>query len=185
MVKCADGSRERVAVGVCALSDKAKAPDCSGGAGGTAAAKPECAPDVCPEGKYGRLTGLYYGPGTYHYCEYFCEADADCPTGSACACGADGVGLCAEAECSSTAACAAGATCRTIGSPNCGPSRVHLKCIDGADACVRNQDCAGGKQCQSGSSGDSFCLGSGGCGRPILVEHVARVASLLSSTAWS
>ncbi len=121
-----------------------------------------------------------------------CAADADCGANRACYCGplgldVDGVpfpeteGRCVAAACRASADCGDGNHCIALTMAGCeGDEDVSLACTTGDDECV-NSDCG----CYADRDSDNaLTCGGGGCGRPFLVEGIARVAGVTERSDW-
>lgn len=200
LVPCADGGFARVAQGTCSLPKEFSGPGCvvdpaspgggpvdaSGGAGGACGA-------WCRDGSYGVF--LNQRTAGFAHCRYHCEADADCPGGTVCICGADGVGMCGLAACTSAGDCGPGRACRVkTDARGCSIGlEVELVCYGPGDECLRDADCPksttafpeGGPMRCTGSS-VRVCQGPYACGRPILIADGALLAPLRRGpTDWS
>lgn len=199
-VRCADGSVARVSAPTCAPPVLEGDPCTELGAAGRAGAggQPlgcETSCDAAPYGRH-RLTDGGAVILSHYVCDYLCATDDDCPKGSACVCpNVGGAGGCLPAECSASSDCAAGETCRLAQlAGSCGQGFPGLFCVGPNDECISSSDCPTNgtssfpqQRCASpGLDHPLRCLDSGaaGCGRPILIDEAARVASLVRGVVW-
>jgi hypothetical protein len=116
-------------------------------------------------------------------CHYGCVQDADCDSGSLCQCD-DPVGHCVPADCRSDADCAGDALCAGwVREAGCSSERLYA-CQSPGDQCNGDEDCDDGR-CTL-VDGTRQCAPFGPvCGRPFLVEGVARLAELRSGSDWA
>jgi len=152
-----------------------------------------CVTDAdCTDGAFGRcVQGIDPFLGEeYCGCRYGCATDDDCGEGSVCACGGDGadypsVSRCIAATCDGPDACETEACAVGTADDGCGIS-YRMSCLSNEDTCQSDDDCGGGLQdcwpdTQTGVWGcEDFCC----CGRPLLVDGAARVASLVPRSDW-
>lgn len=147
----------------------------------------ECAQDSdCTQAKHGQCVVIGNNPYAGFFdgdpevvCRYGCVDDTECGPGSVCVCG-HYIGMCAPASCTTDADCPDSrcAVTRTQ-SAACAPSGTSVACQKPTDECQSANDCrvAGlGNACQM-VDGIRKCAGLGECGRPFLVDGVARVAA--------
>jgi hypothetical protein len=120
----------------------------------------------------------------YGFCMDGCRSDDDCNDGYICRC-ADPIGKCSRAYCETNADCA-GSVCASVRYEECAISHQYA-CISDADECFRDEDCDVNGQLLSCelSEGKRSCVGYAECGRPFLVQGVARKASAVRRDDWS
>jgi hypothetical protein len=114
-------------------------------------------------------------------CDSGCFTDEDCRLGTLCECGhpeSPSGGVCVGARnCTTDADCGPTNLCAAYDGP-CGEHA--FACFSPEDECRSSADC-GGSSC--GYQGFRAC-DDAVCGRPFLVENLARVAPLVSSDDW-
>jgi hypothetical protein len=136
--------------------------------------------------------GLLGGPAPHGSveCSYGCISDEECAAGQVCFCD-DPVGRCVPASCQSDADCP-GSLCAGTIQPGGGCygdselARVSFACSSAQDECLTTADCAPGESCALSEAllGRSCLRNMSSCGRPFLVEGVARLAASASSASW-
>ncbi len=122
-------------------------------------------------------------------CIYACVRDSDCAAGEICLC-VSPIAQCVPAGCATDQDCG-GLLCLSYPTASdC--SALAFACQTPADECVTHNDCANGASCVVEADGhracgDSTCLtlGTGGVGRPFIVEGLARLAKPASRSDWS
>jgi hypothetical protein len=126
--------------------------------------------------------GWCFSVGGLNYsCVAGCKTDAECQTGEVCFCDTQG-GRCMPASCTTDADCNDGALCATYEGPPkpaCGYYLAGVACQSPADKCA-------GSECNCVLSNDhrECVMGLGGCGRPFLVDGVARRAHCEGRSDW-
>jgi hypothetical protein len=122
-----------------------------------------------------------------------CETDADCPSDRACYCGPLGTdigyepypvneGRCVPAACRASTDCGAGNHCVAFEVGWCEGDEVSFDCTNGEDECVSMSDC----DCIPDlDPTNALTCGTSGCGRPFLVEGIARVPGVAERRDWS
>jgi hypothetical protein len=115
-------------------------------------------------------------------CVSGCASDADCGVGNRCECYDGGkYGVCVTAYCDRDADCDAGYHCASS-NQGCGSS--PYRCQTAEDECFGTSDCPAGQECIDDGSGPRRCGSGPVCGRPFLVEDVARVAPTALRSDW-
>jgi hypothetical protein len=116
-------------------------------------------------------------------CRSGCVQDADCEAGNICVCGDPSThgGECQPSDCTTDADCGDGARCASLVGP-CGSPAFH--CQTAQDACAAPKDCAG-SVCYFDEGTRARACFDGACGRPFLVEASARVAPVVTNSAWT
>jgi hypothetical protein len=118
--------------------------------------------------------------GNSAVCESGCVTDDDCGPGRICLC--DGPsptgGKCRSSDCRTDADCGPGYLCATYSVACGGPA---FACQRATDECTKDDDC-GFDYC--GFNGEHRQCDGVACGRPFLIESVARVAPAVVSGAW-
>jgi len=149
--------------------------------------------DDCQATEYCLGTPNVQEGGEYHFCFVPCSVDADCGTGQVCACEQGllyqgvsvPIGRCFQAGCTADADCAPGALCISpTYNDGCGVYLTGFNCQSPDDECASTADCGGGNaQCMHDGS-RYICGGATACGRPFLVDGIARAASVREGAAW-
>ena len=187
LVTCAEGYQERTKAVSCEMVGGAPGDLGVGGGGeepGRADGTVSCANDplICEQFELGYCNVDPSGMLS-PVCLSGCTSHHDCGADAICLCTGDATGgRCVPSNCRTSSDCEPGYRCASYQNI-CGP---------GAFACQKAQDeCLGSPQCQPGGT----CLVSpatgyrvceyADCGRPFLVEHMARVAPAVASAAWS
>jgi len=119
--------------------------------------------------------------GMLHACVTGCDTDAECQSGEVCYCDTYG-GRCMPASCTTDADCADGALCATYEGPPepaCGYYVAGVACQSPADKCAANE-C----NCVLSNDHRECVMGIAGCGRPFLVDGVARRAHCEGRSDW-
>ncbi len=143
----------------------------------------------CEGGPFGSCANVGYYSEICN-CSYGCARDSDCAPNQICLCG-DPVGKCVPASCNA-GTCGAGLECAIYAQPSCQlPCNEAFACQTAADACFSPLDCgeAGAWVCSiaQGAAARACTSVQGGCcgfGRPFLVDHEPRVASLVERADW-
>jgi hypothetical protein len=126
-------------------------------------------------------------------CSYACTEDSDCGESEICACGSPHVraangegiwfGVCRPATCSTDGDCN-GQLCSSPVFAFCGIARpVAFHCQTPEDECAGPDDCPRFHACQHDGT-RLVCREQGVCGRPFVVDGVARTASLANGRDW-
>ncbi len=183
LIACSGGWTHRASDGVCAISvpratvlPPSQFPEYD-----------QCTRDAdCTEKPFGYCSGPNTSGGVIpsNTCAYGCEKDADCATGTLCACGSL-TGTCITASCRTDGDCEAGFLCASyLADPGC--DFPAYACQAANDTCVTDSDCAPGKQCTvaNGPNGRSCQLASCAIGRPFLVDGRPRLAQTLPRNDW-
>lgn len=122
-----------------------------------------------------------------------CETNADCPSDRACYCGPLGTdidyepypvneGRCVLASCRASTDCGAGNHCLAFEVGGCESDDVQFDCTNGEDECVSTSD----RDCRPDvDPSNALACGAFGCGRPFLVQGVARVSGVTERSDWS
>jgi hypothetical protein len=184
-IVCDGGWRHRPSVGTCPSSVPRAGTTGVGcaGAGGASSDAGTIDPSCCtsdldctaaPHGYCQQPVGCGAALGGTPHCGYGCTTDTECMSGQICVC-ADPVGYCAPAACTTDADCGAGLLC--VG------SSYDFHCQTPEDTCLVDANCsAQGSYCFW--SDDHRSCSSGVCGRPFLVEGVARLADVVETENW-
>ena len=184
-VRCADGLTHRAEVVTCVEPQGSDAELCGTGDFGSCATAADCTDQA-----YGSCTVV----GDVCKCSYGCASDADCDDGFVCAC-AGVVGdraTCIPATCEADASCGEG-LCGLSVYEGCCDAIFALACTDDDAACHSDADCGpdacGDGQCSLGPATSEWgCYPPDwcecACGRPFLVDGVARVAAPLARADW-
>ena len=182
VVRCVDGSLERVAQPACAPTVAGTAcednPD---------AMRVACAVDAdCDARSFGHcVVGPNFGAPPACNCAYGCATDADCGPAQTCVCaGVVGESRCVSAGCRTGADCASGAC--GVGTADDGCS-VHLSlaCRTDGDVCRGNPDCDDFAACLAVGAAESWvCQPQPICGRPLHIDDRARTAPLVERGDW-
>jgi hypothetical protein len=122
-----------------------------------------------------------------------CQTDADCPEGRICACNdvseVGGLGKCHVASCTTDGDCEGRALCVSpMYHGGCyGTETSQFHCQSTADECWGTDTCAGnpGECARDQASSRFVCIAGEACGRPFLVDGVARRARAVSASEWS
>jgi hypothetical protein len=197
---CEDGTLHRTGPTVCRLHDLSTDIWCPGA---NPAPDHRVCNEGCDEGPYAVARRSVFGGA--ETCVYYCETDADCPSGRACTCDQTGEGQCTVGECASDADCGASATCRQTDQRPIwcyGTDFVATECFGPIDDCFDLRDCPAvdptgavvgedvriscGRTVDSGTKrvcSYDHAYGCGG-GRPIFVEGAQLVAPLLAGVVW-
>ncbi|HET9929864.1 MAG TPA: ferritin-like domain-containing protein [Polyangiaceae bacterium] len=148
----------------------------------------ECARDedctARPHGYCGAAQYSQLSPASYRACHYGCTQDSDCGEGL-CVCSYP-VGECtSHRDCRVDADCASGLCVgvRTAASA-CGESFYQFACHSPNDACPATASCGSGGACLWAADG-RYCENIGICGRPFLVDGVARLATAAVGRGWA
>jgi hypothetical protein len=157
-------------------------PNCDADGGAFCPEAIDCSSDAdCTAAPYGRC--MQFGMVAMFHCEYGCVTDDDCAVNQVCVCGAE-IGVCANATCSVDADCGDGLLCAGyydrfgIG---CGEP-MQFACQTPDDECAVDADCQPSDACNA-ATGTRVCTEVPGvaCGRPFLVDEVARLAPTVRS----
>jgi hypothetical protein len=142
----------------------------------------ECASDAdCTAQPYGRC--IIPGQAPAYACAYGCTVDSECGPNQVCLCGAD-IGTCHDASCSTDGDCSNGMLCAGYFDRfgvGCGEP-IQLACQTANDECAIEEDCEPGYACNA-ATGTRVCTEVPGvaCGRPFVVDDVARLAPTIAS----
>ncbi len=120
------------------------------------------------------------------YCSYGCTKDADCGTGSICACG-EVIGHCEPAGCVTDADCGDGSLCARYESLDLACGSQGWECTTPQDECLVHEDCLNGMECVYAVD-HRVCQESNPCaiGRPFLVDEAPRLApAVRGERAWA
>ncbi len=171
------GWQHRLADGVCAISvPRANALPSQD------AQQDLCTTDAdCTEKPFGYCSASFF----FNLCEYGCEKDADCPSGSLCACGPL-TGSCVPTDCHTDQDCEAGLLCASyLRLPGC--DEPAFACQTASDACIVDSDCPSGTQCTLAMGATARSCVSPDCviGRPFLVDGQSRLARRERRGDWS
>jgi hypothetical protein len=116
-------------------------------------------------------------------CQHGCRVDADCGPAFVCVCGAD-IGTCIALNdhdgCHSDADCSAGLCLSNANLGAYGPG--SFACQSASDECDSRADCVTG-YCSMSPTGRT-CVAFPACGRPFVIAHAPRLASVVASSAW-
>jgi hypothetical protein len=127
----------------------------------------------------------FAGEGEIATCRSGCVTDADCGDGFICECShpeSPTGGACMRAiDCTTSVNCGPGLLCAIVDG-GCG-SHAYA-CWSPDDECRTSEDCAGG-YCEYNQALQHRVCGGAACGRPFLVESVARMASVVPRRDWS
>ena len=204
LVTCKEGYRHRPQALACALTtspgaggsdDASQLPrardtsiacgNSSGGAGGGGAG-----------GQAEDCDAFYLGycdafAGRPSFCSSGCVTDQDCGPASICVCGHEespSGGVCVPSNCTTDADCGTGLLCASYNDA-CGS--VSFACQTDQDECMADKDCESGP-CELGETGVGTgahqalrLCDEGQCGRPFLVEAVARLAPVTRGGDWN
>ena len=128
-----------------------------------------------------------YSPMGSVECSYGCVSDDECSAGQVCFCD-DPVGRCVPAACQSDSDCPGSLCVGTATPEGCIGSaldRVYFACARAEDECLSGRDCGQSEGCEQGSEAESRrCVNQGVCGRPFLVDGVARLAGSEANASW-
>jgi hypothetical protein len=157
----------------------------------------ECGGCDCSGSTYGTCTLAF---DEWCDCTPGCKTDADCETGSICACGGilsnTAVTRCVPSNCTTTSDCGPGLCGMTEFGDNCG-LYYRAGCAGPDDECHYDSDCefgdcpdnpySGQYECSPTDAGfacrpPDLCLGD--CGRPFFVDGEARVAPTRGRDDW-
>lgn len=121
-------------------------------------------------------------------CLYGCGSDAECALGQICKC-ASRAGVCVSATCATDADCGDRLCLGTLES-TCSPSpEVYwtFACDDPKHECIQSSECGTGQECEKSDSGNRCQVRSEvACGRPFLIDGLARRAALLEGgSGWN
>ncbi|EDM79148.1 hypothetical protein PPSIR1_27318 [Plesiocystis pacifica SIR-1] len=207
-VECADGFVHRAEAVECVVPAQTDDAQClSGGeTGGETEGETEGGQFVsncmtaadCEEAPYGSCNYWFddFSATEGCSCNYGCAADADCGPDAICVCaGVTGErSYCKPSECANSDSCGDG-LCGLSDAPGiCGGTAYHVGCVAPNAECHLDEDCEPGA-CDNGGATEpwecnvgtceapEWCQGA--CGRPLLVEGHARVASVAARTDWS
>jgi hypothetical protein len=167
----------------------------------------DASPDVCTvdsdcdKKPFGICNGGFFEGGfatsanfDYCGCHYGCESDADCDEGFICLCAGilQPLSQCVPASCKTNLECATGRCEVSREEKACGPDLIELACRGTAnDTCTNDAQCT--DECESClldaeragwicRTEDAKCTD---CGRPLVVDGVARVAPIVANGQWS
>jgi hypothetical protein len=139
------------------------------------------AEDVCLQFENGYCDSL---EGQSPTCQSGCITDQDCGANALCECGhaeSPTGGVCRYATCRGGEDCRNGAVCASFAGI-CGSG--GFACFAVEDECTTNEDCLGATCTYDRDRQLRYCERAV-CGRPFLVDHDARVAPVVNSSAWS
>lgn len=172
--RCAEGWLHRTAAVTC--ESTVPRPDVWPKLGG----RDSCDEDAdCARLPYGHCSSWRDGlpPSENLTCQAGCVSDADCGAGKICMCGSP-VGKCVTATCTTDADCDGG-LCATSTVPGaCQEDGTRFDCQSPNDSCMTPEDCPPQQRYCGINGGSRSCSSGWVCGRPFLVDGLARLAEL-------
>jgi hypothetical protein len=195
LMQCQQGYRARPQAVACAVSVDVAPIGGAGGSGGDSAGEPRpratgaegCRDDLdCSQFELGYCAeydtcGGFAAGGATGSCRSGCAVDADCGSGFVCLCErSTHGGQCVPGDCRVNADCGSGSACATLEAYG----QLSFACTSPADECATAANCDDFSECEI-DQGHRRCIETAVCGRPFLVESVARVAPVISDGAWS
>jgi hypothetical protein len=183
LTTCEEGYRFRGEAVTCDRRGDEVASGAAGGQGGAAGEAPPVQTPMCAtacEGPHA-FCNLVCGIPVIATCQIGCVSDDECADTELCLCDSLRGGACVPASCRSDADCEAGYHC-ALEDSCCGNG--HFSCQKAEDECLSRDDCDG-VMCESTlSQSDHRKCNPVTCGRPFLVDAVARVAPVVASSDW-
>ncbi|MCB9568771.1 MAG: ferritin-like domain-containing protein [Myxococcales bacterium] len=184
--RCPDGTIHRVEARACeAPATPDSCVDNSGGGACSSAAD-------CTEQPFGSCQQDQAFGGviasTTCSCVYGCATDSDCADGQICRCAGDGLGLyteCIDGGCVDDSEC--GDYLCALSPDTCEPGGFVTQCHGPGDLCFGDDDCPDFQPCYWSTYPEpaKWACNDAVCGRPFLVDEVARVAPVIERAGWS